>query len=152
MRPVLPPGVAKPHYLASDVAAYVMAWNTKLVSADAAPRSWKEFWDVARLPGKRGLWKRAPQTLEVALMADGVEPRNLYPLDVDRAFRSHSVNRLITGVPLTAHQSKSWNTEVFEFCGAFGRPASSLGSMRSNALTFTGPYGSSVAQTAWYFA
>lgn len=87
-RAELVPGMAKPHYLVSDVVAYVMAWNTKRVSSDAVPRTWKDFWDLGRVPGMRGLWKRAPQTLEAALMADGVEPRNVYPLDVDRAFRS----------------------------------------------------------------
>lgn len=39
-----------------------------------APSSWADFWDVETFPGKRGLLYRAEQTLEVALMADGVEP------------------------------------------------------------------------------
>ena len=41
---------------------------------EAAPLTWADFWDVEKFPGKRGLLYRAEQTLEVALMADGVEP------------------------------------------------------------------------------
>jgi len=52
------------------------------------PTTWQEFWDVRRFPGRRGLRNRADEILEVALLADGVKPKELYPLDVDRAFKS----------------------------------------------------------------
>lgn len=52
------------------------------------PTSWQEFWDVERFPGKRALRDNPVVTLEAALLADGVAPEDLYPLDVDRAFRS----------------------------------------------------------------
>lgn len=56
-----------------------------------APRSWGDFWDVKRFPGPRGLRKTPKYTLEFALMADGVEPAEVYtvlrtPEGVDRAF------------------------------------------------------------------
>jgi putative spermidine/putrescine transport system substrate-binding protein len=51
------------------------------------PQTWRDFWDVKRFPGKRGLRNNARGTLEIALLADGVDPQHLYPLDVDRAFR-----------------------------------------------------------------
>jgi putative spermidine/putrescine transport system substrate-binding protein len=38
------------------------------------PKSWADFWNVTKWPGKRGLLYRAEQTFEVALMADGVPP------------------------------------------------------------------------------
>lgn len=38
------------------------------------PKTWVDFWNVARWPGKRGMLYRAEQTFEVALMADGVPP------------------------------------------------------------------------------
>lgn len=55
------------------------------------PRSWADFWDVKRFPGKRGMRKTAKYTLEIALMADGVAPRDVYRLlatepGVKRAF------------------------------------------------------------------
>ncbi len=50
------------------------------------PTGWAEFWDVARFPGRRGLRSRPEDNLEMALIADGVAPRDVYPIDVDRAF------------------------------------------------------------------
>jgi putative spermidine/putrescine transport system substrate-binding protein len=38
------------------------------------PKTWADFWNVAKWPGKRGLLYRAEQTFEIALMADGVPP------------------------------------------------------------------------------
>lgn len=77
-------GTAHEHFVMSDVAAYHIAWNTKNVKS-GAPKDWAEFWKAS---GRRGLWKRPFQTMEVALMADGVAKDKLYPLDVERAFKS----------------------------------------------------------------
>jgi putative spermidine/putrescine transport system substrate-binding protein len=52
------------------------------------PTDWVQFWDVKAFPGRRGLRSRPDENLELALMADGVPAKQLYPLDVDRAFRS----------------------------------------------------------------
>lgn len=72
-----------------------MVWS-QLFGYDAArmpngPGNWAEFWDVKRFPGRRGLRKTPKYTLEFALMADGVEPADVYavlrtPEGVDRAF------------------------------------------------------------------
>jgi putative spermidine/putrescine transport system substrate-binding protein len=53
------------------------------------PDSWADFWDTAAFPGERSLQSEfgLPE-LEFALLADGVPMDKLYPLDVDRAFRS----------------------------------------------------------------
>lgn len=50
------------------------------------PVGWKEFWDVEAFPGRRALYNNPVDNLEYALLADGVDPKKLYPLDVDRAF------------------------------------------------------------------
>jgi putative spermidine/putrescine transport system substrate-binding protein len=63
----------------------VLVWNTK--SVKTPPKTWAEFWDVKKFPGKRALGSNARQMLEIALLADGVAPDKLYPLDVDRAFK-----------------------------------------------------------------
>ena len=52
------------------------------------PLSWADFWNVKDFPGKRALPDYASYALPLALLADGVKPENLYPLDVDRAFAS----------------------------------------------------------------
>jgi putative spermidine/putrescine transport system substrate-binding protein len=52
------------------------------------PRSWADFWDVKRFPGGRSLClSDSPRTLIFALIADGVPRDQLYPLDIDRAFK-----------------------------------------------------------------
>lgn len=58
---------------------------------DQVPTSWADMWDLETWPGGRGLRKQARMTLEVALMADGVSPDDLYtvlatPEGADRAF------------------------------------------------------------------
>ena len=53
-----------------------------------APKTWPEFWDTQKFPGRRSLWANAEEMLEAALCADGADPKNLYPLDVERAFKS----------------------------------------------------------------
>lgn len=62
------------------VGAFV--WSTVLAydgtKLKEAPRGWADFWDVKRFPGKRGLRKGARYNLEIALMADGVNRRDVY--------------------------------------------------------------------------
>lgn len=62
------------------------------------PTGWVDFWDVARYPGPRGLYRDPRTTLEFALLADGVPMQDLYPLDVDRAFAS--LDRIRTDLTL----------------------------------------------------
>jgi len=60
----------------------ILAWR-----ADAKPIStWEELWDVEKFPGKRALPDYPTYILPMALIADGVKPADLYPLDLDRAF------------------------------------------------------------------
>ncbi len=62
----------------------VIAWNKDVKNP---PTTWAEFWDVEKFPGKRALRSRARDMLEVALLADGVPIDQLYPLDVERAYK-----------------------------------------------------------------
>ena len=78
-------GVTYPTFLLTDFAAYNIGWNTKNVKPENAPKDWAEVWAYK---GRIGLWKQPYQTLEVALLADGVPLDKLYPLDMDRAFKS----------------------------------------------------------------
>ena len=88
----LPNAAAMPAAYRSDYSvAYefyssVLAYNRKAYAGNA-PNSWADFWDVKKFPGRRALRNHPIATLEAALMADGVAPDKLYPLDVDRAFK-----------------------------------------------------------------
>lgn len=65
-------------------------WNT--AAGVPALESWAELWNLKNPPGKIGLSKLPWFSLEIALLADGVDMRKLYPLDVNRAFAS--LNRI----------------------------------------------------------
>jgi putative spermidine/putrescine transport system substrate-binding protein len=67
--------------------AFTIGYNTKKFPK-AHPTTWAEFFNTKRFPGKRGFWKYATGAIfEAALLADGVKPADLYPLDIDRAFK-----------------------------------------------------------------
>lgn len=56
------------------------------------PKTWADFWDVKKWPGKRGFYGAPNETLELALLADGVPPNKIAevlsgPGGVDRAFK-----------------------------------------------------------------
>ena len=73
-------------YRVADITyGVVLAYNTEK-TAGAVPEGWADFFDTAKIPGKRGLWKYSEGgVFEFALMADGVAPADLYPLDIPRA-------------------------------------------------------------------
>lgn len=67
----------------------IIAYNTdSFPSSKPHPVGWKEFWDVEKFPGPRGLRKDPVGNLEFALLASGAPKEKLYPLDVDKAFES----------------------------------------------------------------
>jgi putative spermidine/putrescine transport system substrate-binding protein len=63
----------------------VLAVNTDETGGQM-PAGWADFFDTSAFPGKRGVWDYpAGGIFEMALMADGVAPTDLYPLDLERA-------------------------------------------------------------------
>jgi len=72
----------------------VLAYNTEK-TAGQIPAGWADYFDIAKFPGKRGMWDYSEGGIfEVALMADGVAPADLYTtgpggtgLDLDRAIK-----------------------------------------------------------------
>jgi len=52
---------------------------------DDPPTTWADFFDTAKYPGKRSLYKWANGAIEGALLADGVAKDQVYPIDLDRA-------------------------------------------------------------------
>jgi len=83
-----PTNAVSPVGVGNSMFAAVIAYNTKVYSKANHPRSWAEFWDVTKFPGRRALFRNPRYLVEAALMADGVPPDKLYPLDVERAFKS----------------------------------------------------------------
>lgn len=82
------PWAAHSHAVASVVYSLILSYNTATFpDAAKCPASWRDFFDVERFPGPRALREGPVGNLEIALLADGVDPEKLYPLDVERAFR-----------------------------------------------------------------
>jgi putative spermidine/putrescine transport system substrate-binding protein len=84
------PGAVQPCGVGAYIWSTVLAYNADKLKV--APNSWADFWNVKKFPGKRGLRKGAKYTLEIALMADGVAPKDVYkvlatPTGVERAFK-----------------------------------------------------------------
>jgi hypothetical protein len=50
--------------------------------------SWADVWNVEGFPGRRVSRKHPIDSMEQALLADGVAPDKLYPLDADRASKT----------------------------------------------------------------
>ncbi|WGR97966.1 ABC transporter substrate-binding protein [Bradyrhizobium sp. ISRA443] len=88
----IPDYCKQPYGIASDVYSYNMVYNVKKFPAGKPrPTSWAEFWDAQRFPGTRSLQNGQYGTVgpwEEALLADGVPVDKLYPMDIDRIFRS----------------------------------------------------------------
>jgi putative spermidine/putrescine transport system substrate-binding protein len=83
----LDPRFATPSAVGSFYYSFVLGYN-KGKYASAQPQNWTDLFDTKKFPGKRTFYKwSAPGVLEIALLADGVPPNKLYPLDLDRAFK-----------------------------------------------------------------
>lgn len=79
------PGFVTTYRVASQITAYVLAYNTEKTNGQA-PSGWADFYDLQRFPGTRGMHDSSHRgVFETALIADGVSSDEVYPLDYDRA-------------------------------------------------------------------
>lgn len=65
--------------------ATVIAYDSTIYNNETCPQSWTEFFDTEAFPGSRTFYKNAMYLFELALLADGVVPEDLYPIDIDQA-------------------------------------------------------------------
>ncbi|MET8571439.1 ABC transporter substrate-binding protein [Streptomyces sp. NPDC004783] len=86
----LPEGMAGKCSVPAMSYGVVLMYDEKKFG-DNPPKGWADFLDTAKYPGKRAIPGIAsdlsPGALEAALLADGVPPDQLFPLDVDRALK-----------------------------------------------------------------
>lgn len=80
--------VRRAHIVGCNNYGIAQVYNTE--KFPEAPQNWADFWDTERFQGPRTMSDIASGTvdLEAALLADGVKPEDLYPLDIDRALAS----------------------------------------------------------------
>jgi putative spermidine/putrescine transport system substrate-binding protein len=77
------PGFAFQYGCAGYTFSFINAYNKELVPEP--PKTWKDFWDLKKFPGKRTMYKGALGQIESALLAAGVERDKLYPFNLDLA-------------------------------------------------------------------
>jgi putative spermidine/putrescine transport system substrate-binding protein len=68
--------------------SHVICYSKKKWPGEHHPKSWADFWDVQKFPGRRVLRREEVWATEAALKADGVKDSEFYPIDIARAFRS----------------------------------------------------------------
>ncbi len=71
-------GWVTPYGIFTSIGATVIAWNTKAFGTNG-PQSWKDFWDVKKFPGARGLYNTMYYNYEAALLAAGLKKSEIYP-------------------------------------------------------------------------
>lgn len=72
-------GTTHPCGIPAFVSSIVIGYNaTKFPTGE--PRTLADFWDVKRFPGPRAMKKWPKHNLELALLADGVPPSEIYKL------------------------------------------------------------------------
>jgi putative spermidine/putrescine transport system substrate-binding protein len=77
--------LVQPNWVGWYFFSTILAWNKDTVKGKQ-PTGWTDFFNTKDFPGPRSLRNDTAANLEFALLADGVAPDKLYPLDVDRAF------------------------------------------------------------------
>ncbi|WP_161555881.1 extracellular solute-binding protein [Mangrovicoccus ximenensis] len=126
----------------------VIAWNAEEYGT-AGPQDWTEFFDTEAFPGRRALYARPKPALEIALMADGVAPDEIYPIDIDRAFAA--LDKIGPKVDLWVEKTSQWdvliqNREVDLMGSSLARTTAQIEEGEPFALTFNE---SIVEQSYW---
>ena len=82
------PGLNAAHFMAGALDPYgfgygTVSWGIAYNKQTArAPGNWKDFWDTKGFKGRRAMFgPLVARHIEYALMADGIAPKSVYPLD-----------------------------------------------------------------------
>lgn len=92
------PGTLHPCGVGSVIWSEAIAYDAT-VFKNTPPQTISDFFDLKKFPGQRGLFAGAEGNLEIALMADGIPPTDVYdvlrkPGGVDQAFAKLETIRL----------------------------------------------------------
>jgi mannopine transport system substrate-binding protein len=78
------------HAVMTNAGAGVLAFDLAVFpDGKPQPANWADFWDIKRFPGQRTMPNIGSPwwVLAAALVADGADPKKLFPLDVDRGLK-----------------------------------------------------------------
>jgi mannopine transport system substrate-binding protein len=85
-----PEGSCLHHGVMTNAGAGVLAFDLDTFpDGKPQPANWSDFWDIKKFPGQRTMPNFGSPwwVLAAALIADGADPKKLFPLDVDRALK-----------------------------------------------------------------
>jgi len=120
----LPKEAVRPKGVALQVIGVALVYNKDAFPSKNYPKTWADFWNVKDFPGKRCLPQWSRFVFESALLADGVAPDKLYPVDFDRALRKIE--------EIKPHVVKWWQTNS-------QAPQLLLDGEAAACLSYTGP-------------
>jgi putative spermidine/putrescine transport system substrate-binding protein len=107
------------YFIGNNVFSTIFAYRTDAYEGKGRepPKTWIDVFDSKKFPGRRSIRKHPFDTIEQALLADGVALDKLYPLDFDRAFKKlDTVKKDIavwwTGGAQTSQMLKSGEVDI----------------------------------------
>jgi putative spermidine/putrescine transport system substrate-binding protein len=132
------PGSVTDCLVSTDVYSTVYAYDTTKYPENP-PTTVADFFDLTKFPGKRGIRNGAKGTLEMALLADGVAPADVYatlstPEGLDRAFaKLDTIKKDVVWWEAGAQPPQlladgevamtvAWNGRIFNAAVAEGKP------------------------------
>ncbi|WP_068953876.1 ABC transporter substrate-binding protein [Pararhizobium polonicum] len=104
-REQIDPKVIKEYGVGSVAFSTVIAWNTGLFGSEG-PQNWTEWADTTRFKGRRALYAQPRPSFEIALMAAGVPPEKIYPINIDDAFKA--LDALKPKIDLWVEKTSQW--------------------------------------------
>ena len=82
------PKLVHDDWVGISYTSVVLIYRTD-VFGDKGPKTWADFWNVEKFPGRRALsGSQATETLSVAALAKGTPIDKVYPVDIDGALQS----------------------------------------------------------------
>ncbi|EJJ31492.1 ABC transporter substrate-binding protein [Rhizobium sp. CF142] len=115
-----------------ESGAFTIAYSESAFEGKESPKTWADLYDLDRFPGKRMMNSSPSATLEGALLADGVKMSELYPLDIDRAFKKLDTIKDQTIFYSTHAQSQQLIIDGAVTCG-YMFSARAFGAMKNGA-------------------
>lgn len=82
----IPQQYMSPYGVGTNIYTTVLAYRNDKLKGSKVPTSWADLYNAKDVPGRRALRKHPFDTIEQALMADGVPAAQVYPCNIDRAF------------------------------------------------------------------
>lgn len=82
----LMPGAMSDTFLGVYYSGLIFAYRKSAFPVGKEPKTWADFWDAEKFPGKRGVFKSGLDLMEPAVLSANIAKEDIYPIDVELAF------------------------------------------------------------------